>query len=320
MNRYAALLACAALWGLVFVAVHELLPVLSPVAMVTLRFLAVAVLFAAVLAFGRPRFTRREWGIAVIAGLLAVPVCQLAIVEGQRSLSPAMASLIVTFSPAIAALLGSEAVSRRQLVGFALGLGGVAMIVVLGAGSGAEFTASDPLKASVAILTPISWAIYTLLSKPLAARHGSIGPVAVAMVIGSIPLLALLPSATDDLGRLTATHWLWLAYLVVGGTMGPYILWAYGLRGLPVNRTAAFMYVIPLFAMAWTFLFLGEAPSAIAIAGGAVVLAGVALTQSAAHETPGRRRDHAGQRGLHQPADEEDHAPVVDGVAPGHAG
>jgi drug/metabolite transporter (DMT)-like permease len=73
---------------------------------------------------------------------------------------------------------------------------------------------------------------------------------------------------------------------VVGGTMGPYILWAYGLRGLPVNRTAAFMYVIPVFAMGWTFLFLGEAPSAIALAGGAVVLAGVALTQSRARSIP----------------------------------
>jgi drug/metabolite transporter (DMT)-like permease len=68
--------------------------------------------------------------------------------------------------------------------------------------------------------------------------------------------------------------------------MGPYILWAYGLRGLPVNRTAAFMYVIPVFAMGWTFLFLGEAPSGIALAGGAVVLAGVALTQSRERSTP----------------------------------
>ena len=112
-------------------------------------------------------------------------------------------------------------------------------------------------------------AVYTLISKPLAARHGSVGPVAVAIMIGSVTLLPLLPHALEPVGDLTATHWAWLAYLVVGGTMLPYIFWAYGLRGLPVNRTAAFMYVIPCFALGWTALFLGDAPSAIALTGGA---------------------------------------------------
>ena len=111
MRRYAALLACVALWGCVFVGVHELLPVLDPVQMVTLRFLAVALSFALLLALHppwRPRLTRREWGITVLAGVLAVPLCQLAIVEGQRYLSPPIASLVVTFSPAIAAVLAAR--------------------------------------------------------------------------------------------------------------------------------------------------------------------------------------------------------------------
>jgi drug/metabolite transporter (DMT)-like permease len=284
----------------------------------------VAVIFAALLAIHppwRPKLTRREWGIIVLAGILAVPICQLAIVEGQRYLSPAIASLVVTFSPAIAAVLvaRSERLTPKQAAGFALALGGVAVIVILGAGSGAELHASDPLKAAVALLTPTSWALYTLISKPLARRHGSVGPVAVAMLVGSVALIPLLPNALEAAPEVSATGWVWLGYLVVGGTLGPYILWAYGLRGLPVNRTAAFMYVIPCFAMGWTFLFLGEAPSGIALAGGATVLAGVALTQSAPREAPGGRGDQAGQQRLHEPAGDEDHEPVVDGIAPRHA-
>ena len=162
--RYAALLACAALWGCVFVGVHELLPVLDPVQMVTLRFVGVAAIFAALLALHepwRPRLSRREWGIAVVAGVLAVPVCQLAIVEGQRYLSPPIASLIVTFSPAVAAVLvaRTERLSRKQAAGFALALAGVAVIVILGAGSGAELEASDPLKAStsLSIRSRVEW-------------------------------------------------------------------------------------------------------------------------------------------------------------------
>ena len=102
--------------------------------------------------------------------------------------------------------------------------------------------------------------------------------------------------------------------------MLPYIFWAYGLRGLPVNRTAAFMYLIPCFAMGWTALFLGDAPSALALTGGAVVLAGVALTQSAPDQAPRGRGGDPREHGLDQPADDEDREPVVDRIAPGHAG
>ena len=143
----------------------------------------------------------------------------------------------MTFSPAIAAVLvvRTERLSPKQVAGFALALGGVAVIVILGAGTGAELEASDPLKASVALLTPIAWALYTLISKPLAARHGSVGPVAVAMLIGSVTLIPLLPHALQPVDDLTGTQWVWLAYLVVGGTMGlhPLGLWPARPAGQP---------------------------------------------------------------------------------------
>jgi drug/metabolite transporter (DMT)-like permease len=39
------------------------------------------------------------------------------------------------------------------------------------------------------------------------------------------------------------------------------------------------MYLVPVFALLWTATLLGQAPSAVALGGGLVVLAGVALTQ-----------------------------------------
>ena len=66
----AGLTVCVALWGMVFVAVHELLPVMGSVQMVTLRFLLAAGLFAALMASRpqwRPRFSRREWLLCIAA-------------------------------------------------------------------------------------------------------------------------------------------------------------------------------------------------------------------------------------------------------------
>jgi drug/metabolite transporter (DMT)-like permease len=286
-RAYAGLFVCAGLWGLVFLAVHELLPELDPVQMISVRFLLVALIFAALLAARgqwRPRLTRREWLVVVVSGLLAVPGSQLAIVEGQRYLSPPLASLIVTSSPAVAALLAlpllRESLSVRQAAGFVLALGGVAVIVVLGAGSGAALEASDPRGAAVVAITPVSWALYTILSKPLAARHAPVGIVGLAVIVGTLTLAPAFPHALDGAGELSLGGWLWIAYLAVGGTIAAYLLWFAALSALPVGRTTAFMYLIPVFAAGWTALILGELPTGVTLLGGSLVVAGVALTQN----------------------------------------
>ena len=172
------LIVCVALWGSVFIGVHELLPELDPLQIVTLRFAIIGAVFAVLLAVRpdwRPRIERREWLVVFVAAICAVPASQLPIIDGQRFLSPPIAALVVTFAPAIAAVLAAiayrERLAARSVAGFAIALGGVAMIVVLGAGTGAQAEASDPLRASLALLSPLAWAIYTLISKPLALRH-----------------------------------------------------------------------------------------------------------------------------------------------------
>ena len=280
------LITCVALWGMVFIGVHEVLPELDPAQIVTLRFAIIAVAFVVVLAIRpdwRPRIERREWLVVVVAAICAVPASQLSIIEGQRFLSPPIAALVVTFAPAIAAVLAAvtlrERLAARAVAGFAIAFCGVAIIVVLGAGTGAQAEASDPLRASVALLSPIAWAVYTLISKPLALRHHAIGIVGVTMIVGALMMLPLYPHALEGARDLSAAGWAWVVFLAIGGSAGPYILWTMSLQTLPVSRTAAFMYLVPVFALLWTGTLLGQAPSSIALGGGVVVLAGVALTQ-----------------------------------------
>jgi drug/metabolite transporter (DMT)-like permease len=282
----AGLVLCVALWGMVFIGVHQLLPELDPLQILTLRFTVVGAAFALLLLARpqwRPRLERRDWPLVLAAAVTAVPGSQLPIMDGQRFLSPPIAALIVTFSPAVAAVLAAlmhrERLTGRAVAGFAVALAGVAMIVVLGAGSGAQLSASNPAGAAVALVTPVAWAAYTLLSKPLATRHHTIGIVGVTMIVGALALAPLAPHALAGARGLSAGGWGWLTFLALGGSAGPYLLWSASLKALPVSRTAAFMYLVPVFALLWTATLLGQAPSAVALGGGLVVLAGVALTQ-----------------------------------------
>ncbi|MGH9245427.1 MAG: DMT family transporter [Acidimicrobiales bacterium] len=283
---HVALLGCTAAWGLVFIGVHELLPVLDSTQIVTLRFAIIsAVVVVALVARPelRPRFSRREWPVVVVCAVLAVPATQLCIVYGQQFLSPPLASLVVTTSPAFAAVMAASLLGERigvtQVAGLGLALVGVAVVVGIGAGHGSDVAVKEALPATVAILTPVAWAVYTVMSKPLAARHGATGAVGVTLVVGTIFLLPFAFHSVDAAVRLDLSSWLWLGYLAVGGTVVPYTIWFASLRTLPASKTAAYMYLIPAFALGWTLLLLHQAPRAAALAGGVLVVGGVALAQ-----------------------------------------
>ena len=74
-----------------------------------------------------------------------------------------------------------------------------------------------------------------------------------------------------------------MAYLALGGTFIAYLIWYWSLKHLSASETAAYMYLVPVFALIWSVLILGETPHVGALAGGVMVLGGVALTQTADH-------------------------------------
>jgi drug/metabolite transporter (DMT)-like permease len=271
-------------WGLVFVGIHQLLAVIDAVQIVTIRFTLISAVVLVVMAVSpsfRPRFSRKDWMIVIVSGFLAVPASQLAIVYAQRYLSPPLASLVVSSSPAFAAVMAAgflgERIRARQVAGLAIALVGVAVVVAVGS-SGARFEVTSILPASVAVVTPIAWALYTVISKPLSARHAAAGTVGVTLAIGTAFLVPFAPHALDAAKELTTSSWLWLVCVTVAGT-APYLVWFRALRTLPASQTAAYMYLIPAFALLWTLVLLHEAPRLAALAGGALVVCGVALAQ-----------------------------------------
>lgn len=294
-SAVAGLTVCVALWGAVFVGTHELLATLDPLQIATWRYLVVGVIFAAAIVARpslRPQASGREYAVLALAGLAAVPGSQLPLIEGQRYVSPPLASLIMTLAPAFAAAmafgLGLERLRRMQVAGLIIALIGVAGMLHLGSGSGADRGATSVLGALLTLISPLCWAIYTLLSKPLVNRHSATTAVSAAMVIGSLSLAPFMPHTLSAAGELTTADWAWVLFLGVGGTAAPYLLWSLSLRVLPVSRATAFMYLTPLFALAWTALFLGATPATASLLAGVVVILGVCMAQAsgAARSTP----------------------------------
>jgi drug/metabolite transporter (DMT)-like permease len=59
-----------------------------------------------------------------------------------------------------------------------------------------------------------------------------------------------------------------------------YACWAYVLSRMPAGRASSSLYLVPPIAVIIGWLVLGERPGALALAGGAVALGGVALVSA----------------------------------------
>jgi drug/metabolite transporter (DMT)-like permease len=286
-----ALTIVVAMWGLVFVAIARLLPQVDAVQLVVIRFTLIALVFTAlIVALPARRPHLRGWrdvGLFLILGIVAVPGSQLTIVNGQRYLSPPLVSLVVTTSPAFAAVIAAiwlgERIVSRQVVGVVIAFSGVAVVIL--AGTGASHLAVDnPWGAALTILSPLSWAVYTVMTKTMTGRFDPVAAIGLAMIFGSLSMLPLYPHAIAGIDDITAAGWAWMAYLVVGGTVVPYLVWWWALGRLSAATTTAYMYGIPFAALIWSWLILGIVPSAVALLGGVVIIIGVAMIQFARRE------------------------------------
>lgn len=299
---HASLVFNVVLWGFTFPAITKVLPYLDSVQIATLRFAMVAVFLGGFMVLRpahRPTLRKGDLRYLLVVGILAVPVSQLTIVYAHNFLSPPLVSVIMSTSPAwaavFAAMLLSERFDLRQIIGFTIALGGAAIVVLAGSAD-TEITVHNPWGAALALVTPASWALYTVMSKPLTTRFSPITGVGVALIAGTATLVPFLPHAIAGLADLPAEGWVWLVYMAVGGSIVPYLIWFSALNRLKASQTAAYMFGVPFAALGASWLVLDIVPQALALAGGALVIVGVALTQLVAGVGPRGPRDAAAIR------------------------
>jgi drug/metabolite transporter (DMT)-like permease len=75
-----------------------------------------------------------------------------------------------------------------------------------------------------------------------------------------------------------------LAYVVIFPTVIAYILWMEGIRAIGSGPTTSFMFLAPVFALLIAAALLGERPTALQGAGGALMLLGVGLVNRPGEE------------------------------------
>ncbi len=243
-----------------------------------------------VLLLGLQLFTRagarvpwRELPTLAFTGFLGFTVFQGLWGVALDLTTASKASVLVSTTPIFGALI--HAFQGHRLPGWAWAGIGVAFAgvfcvinnsfetVTLGGGS----LLGDALFVAIAGI----WALYGALSRPVIARVGAARSAAWAALLGALFLLPLAAPGAVAQDWSAVSPWLALNFAHVALVIGclGMLTWNGGLRRLGLPKMTVWLYLTPVSAVILANLMLGEWLTGPQIAGAALVLGGVALTQ-----------------------------------------
>lgn len=236
------------------------------------------------IAFARHRdelrsLSRREWGTAVLAGALLAAHFALWIPSLSYT-TVAASTVLVTTQPVWVALFGrllGERVTRRTVVGVGLALGGAVLI------SGGDFGVSA--RAAFGDLLALGGAVaaagYFLAGRRLRVRISLTTYTGVAYTTtAAILAVAVAVSGTPFLGYEPGVWGLFLLMALVP-QIGGHTVFNYVLGHVETAVVAIAVTGEPVVATILALAFFGEVPSWAALAGGALILAGIYVTIAA---------------------------------------
>jgi drug/metabolite transporter (DMT)-like permease len=272
-------------WASAFVVIRGVAPHVGGGALALGR-LAVGAVALTILVLAQRRWvapTRRDWIRLVVYGVGWFGAYNVTLNLAEHTLDAGTTAMIVGIGPILIALgaglfLG-EGIPRWLAIG-----AGVAFLGVILIGVGTSLTSGgdrpiDPIGVVWAIIAAVVYAIGVLAQKPMAGRLPASQVTLIGCVIG---LVACLPFSVQLITSLTSAPlpaWLGILYLGVVPTALAFTTWGYALGRMPAGQLGVTTYIVPPLAIIMGLIFFGEVPALLAIGGGVLSLAGVALSR-----------------------------------------
>ena len=267
--------------------VHDLVPPL------TLNFLRWAIAFLMLLPFTWPVFKRdsglwTHWRRFAVLGLFGIGMYNALQYMALQSSTPLNVTLVAAGMPVWMMLVGwlffGAAVSRRQILGALLSIGGVVLVLSRG-----EWRHLQELRIVpgdlLMILASIAWSVYSwLLMRPHAPPdiRAHWAPFLMAQVAFGVLWSGAFAAGEWAMGGLQI-HWSWalcgaLLYVGLGPALIAFRCWGAGVQQAGPSVAAFFSNLTPLFAALLSLLFLGEMPHLYHACAFALIVGGIVVS------------------------------------------
>jgi drug/metabolite transporter (DMT)-like permease len=277
-------------WGISFVATKRALLEIPPAALVATRFAMGFALLALILGFrrGYRRVPAKDLAEIAFLGFLGVAFHQWLQSTALVTARATATSWLVSLTPICAAILSLAILRERfpwwKTAGIALGAFGALVVVTRGDLSGASFALPETRGEGLILISSVNWAFYSVLGKGVLRRQPPLVVTTYGMAVGLATLLALAAGtgAFGSLRTLSPGGWAAVVFLGVFCSGLGYLFWYDALAKMEASAVVVFLYIEPFVTVLAAWLWIGERVSPATIAGGALILAGVALVNRTA--------------------------------------
>ncbi len=197
----------------------------------------------------------------------------------ERWVDAGTSSLLVNTGPLFIALLAGwllhEGFPRALLAGCAVALAGAGLIALSVSGHSSH----KLIGAGLCVVAALAYALAVVIQKPALRVAGALPITWLACTAGGVVLLGFVPQSVHELAHASAATLAGVVYLGLGPTAAAFLLWAYVLSRMDAGRLGATTYVVPPLVVVISWIALGQVPPVLAIAGGGLCLAGVAIAR-----------------------------------------
>ena len=232
-------------------------------------------------------FSRKEWILIFLATQFGVVLFFLTQYTAILLIGPSLPALFVCLlSPIFIAIFSlyffKENLNFLKSIGFLIASFGGFFLV-----TGGDINTLDPdspnfLGILFALLTPLFWAIYTMLTKKLMITHSTNKILKNIAYLGTLELFLIILFNGELINfLLNAFNWIVIACALYLGlvcyTLG-YFIWQDSQRSLKSSNVASFLYVEPFITLIFSYIFQVKEIILIGnVIGGIIVLIAVVL-------------------------------------------
>ncbi len=273
-----ALLFAMILWASAFVGIRYAGTEYSAGSLALLRYL-VASLCMIPIYFKLKHRSQHNWREivnAMLLGIFGFAIYNVALNQGEQTVSAGIASFIIGLSPVIVIIIASrmhhEHLNQAAKWGVAISLLGILLIA---AGEVKNFKIGEGL--FLVFISTISSAIYSVTQKKLLIKFHPIEFTAYAIWGGTLAMLVFTPTLWRELHHASLGPTLAIIYMGIFPGAIAYLCYSYAYKYMAASHAVTYTYAIPFFSIILAFIFLREIPTAFGLSGGVLALIGAVI-------------------------------------------
>ncbi|MGX5586292.1 DMT family transporter [Bacillus thuringiensis] len=265
------------IWGTAFPAIRLGLESYTPEHLTLLRLLIasfILLLFSFIYKLRLPDL--KDIPAIFIFGALGFTIYHIALNYGEKTVNAGSASLIISVTPIVTAILASVFLNDKMKLngwlGGVMSFAGIALI---------SFSQGDAIQLNSGglfiLLAAISESLFFVFQTSYLKKYGFLPFTIYTILSSTVCMLIFLPGVYQEILTAPLEVNLSVIYLGVFPTVLPYIALAYIISRAGASEATSSLYLTPITACFIAWIWLGEVPTLVSIIGGGITILGIVI-------------------------------------------